>query len=448
MGSILNLARKDLMVLFRDRFALFWIFAFPLMFTLFFGAIFGSDGGTSGRMGIVLVDEDGSADSRAFLERLADHDSIAVAREAVPEGQEGPGAPVFGELEAARSAVRKGDRVAYVRVLEGYGASPFAMFEGGEPKIEVGIDPSRSADSGFLQGVLMETLFGGMGERFGDREFLLEQVQLGREEIAAEEGLSGPQKFVLTTFMDSLGTFLEEVDDEVLAEGPFAAGSGQEGGGGFGANLVTTIDVSRERGDVPHSTFEVTFPQAMVWGLMSVALGFAVTFVRERTQGTLLRLQIAPLSAAELFAGKACACFAMCMIVLVFLQAFGAIAMGVRLGPPVHLLLAMVCTSVCFTGLMMTAAVMGKTEQSVAGASWGMMMPFAMIGGGMIPLIAMPPWLVQVSGLSPFKWGILAIEGAIWRGFTLGEMMTPCAVLLGFGLAFFALGTWVFRRMA
>jgi len=39
----------------------------------------------------------------------------------------------------------------------------------------------------------------------------------------------------------------------------------------------------------------------------------------------------------------------------------------------------------------------------------------------------------------------LALEGAIWRGFSFTEMLTPCIVLIGVGLACFALGLRFFR---
>ena len=39
------------------------------------------------------------------------------------------------------------------------------------------------------------------------------------------------------------------------------------------------------------------------------------------------------------------------------------------------------------------------------------------------------------------------MEGAIWRGFELVDMLQPCAILLGTGTLFFALGVWIFRRM-
>ena len=59
-------------------------------------------------------------------------------------------------------------------------------------------------------------------------------------------------------------------------------------------------------------------------------------------------------------------------------------------------------------------ATLGRTPQAVAGFSSGILMPLAMIGGGMIPLMAMPPWMLRVSDLSPVKWGIYALEGAIF----------------------------------
>ena len=34
----------------------------------------------------------------------------------------------------------------------------------------------------------------------------------------------------------------------------------------------------------------------------------------------------------------------------------------------------------------------------------------------------------------------MAYEGAIWRGFTLNEMLLPCAVLVAIGVLAFTLG--------
>ena len=60
----------------------------------------------------------------------------------------------------------------------------------------------------------------------------------------------------------------------------------------------------------------------------------------------------------------------------------------------------------------------------------------------------MPPWLLAVSSLSPMKWAILAYEGAIWRDFTLADMLLQCAILLAVGAVTFGVGARVLGRLA
>ena len=55
-------------------------------------------------------------------------------------------------------------------------------------------------------------------------------------------------------------------------------------------------------------------------------------------------------------------------------------------------------------------------------------MPMTMLGGGMIPQFVMPPWMLTVGNISPVKWAILGLEGAMWRNFTL----TRCCCRAGF----------------
>jgi ABC-2 type transport system permease protein len=46
------------------------------------------------------------------------------------------------------------------------------------------------------------------------------------------------------------------------------------------------------------------------------------------------------------------------------------------------------------------------------------------------------------------KWSILALEGSIWRGFTLADMLLPCGILLGTGAVCLALGGKLLARAA
>ncbi|MBU0717617.1 MAG: ABC transporter permease, partial [Planctomycetes bacterium] len=78
------------------------------------------------------------------------------------------------------------------------------------------------------------------------------------------------------------------------------------------------------------------------------------------------------------------------------------------------------------------------------GIGWAVLLIMAMLGGGMVPLIVMPGWMQTLSHVSPVKWAIVAMEGAIWRNFTLPEMLFPCGILLGVGVVCFAIGVRTF----
>jgi ABC-2 type transport system permease protein len=69
-----------------------------------------------------------------------------------------------------------------------------------------------------------------------------------------------------------------------------------------------------------------------------------------------------------------------------------------------------------------------------------------MTGGGMLPVIFMPKWLLTISHFSPVKWSILAIEGGIWRDFTLSELALPAGILVGIGLVCYIIGVSILSR--
>jgi len=108
--------------------------------------------------------------------------------------------------------------------------------------------------------------------------------------------------------------------------------------------------------------------------------------------------------------------------------------------------MGIVSMALCVVGIMMLMSVIGRTEEAVAGASWGANVVMAMFGGGMIPLAFMPTFMKTLSNFSPMKWGVLALEGAIWRGFSFTEMLYPCAILIAVGAVGITGGVIVLNR--
>jgi ABC-2 type transport system permease protein len=277
-------------------------------------------------------------------------------------------------------------------------------------------------------------------------------VNKSRKEIESSAQISPVMRRVLMTMMSSLDTFMKSMADAQTAEAATGGGSKAKMPE-FQMARIEKLDVTREipKGSTEslvrrvRSKWDISFPQAMMWGVLACAAGFAITLVRERKQGTLMRLQVAPVTRTQVLAGKATACFLAVLGVIVVMLALG-IWLGMRPRNFAWLLLAAVSIAFCFVGIMMLMSVIGKTEESVSGAAWSANMLMAMFGGGMVPLLFMPGFMKVLSNFSPVKWSILALEGSIWRGFTLGEMMLPCAVLIGVGGVCLAIGTRILSR--
>ncbi|MFG0252430.1 MAG: ABC transporter permease, partial [Phycisphaerales bacterium JB038] len=403
----------------------FWVLGFPLVYGLFFGAIFsfGGDGGTAA-MNIAVIDEDQSTESAAFVAKLDESDALNVNQERTA-------------AEAA-NAVRRGEIVASVQVREGYGGNLGFLFGGGgESSLVVHVDPARKAEAGYLQGMIMEAMFMSMRDRLMDQEWSQAQIRGQLEQIRESDDIDPLQKTILLGFMNSLDTFLGEFDPSLYNEGLDLDP----------ANSIEFVDEERvEDESAPRQSFEITFPQAILWGILGCTSGFAITIVKERREGTFLRLRVSPLSRAHILAGKGLACFLGVAAVILLLLAIGKLAFGLRLGPPDKLALAILCVGACFVGMMMLMSVLGKTDEGVAGAGWGAFIIMAMLGGGMIPVFFMRGWLATLSQISPVRWAIYALEGATWRNFSYAEMAQPCLLLVAVGAVCYVLGAVIFSR--
>jgi ABC-2 type transport system permease protein len=429
MTAILNLALKDLKILIRDRGGLFFVLAFPLIYALFFGAIF-SGGGGQGVMRISVIDQDGSETSKAFMQRLGKSPSLKLEQHS---------------LNDSKALVRQGKLVAYCVLPSALGDSSFFTSSTNRPKILVGIDPSRKPEKGFLQGLLAEAWFAGFQETFSDTKKMRSEVDRSLKQAIGAKGLSLPTKTRLKDMLLSMDHFYAALEQEEQSNGKGEGASSKKAMGTMGPEFVFQ-GVGQRRAH-PTSAFEVSFPSSILWGIIACVSAFALSIVKERVRGTFLRLEVAPISRGSILVGKALACFLAAAAVCSLLLLFGHFIFGVRIQEPLKLAAGIIATAFGFSGIMMFVASLGKTEQSVSGASWAILLIFMMLGGGMVPLIAMPSWMASLSDLSPVKWGILSLEGAIWRSFSWGELVPSLGILLGVGVFGLLLGTFLQSRV-
>jgi len=420
MNAVLALALKDLRLLARNRAALFFALVWPLIVAVLFGVVFGGGGGATGKPRVAVVDLDRSAGSAEFASGIGGIKELEV--DALDE------AP-------ARDLVRQGKRVAAIVIPKGYGEASKRVFHGEAPKVDLLIDPSRKAEQAMVSGMLQQIA----GERFGkqltDPAQSKEWIATARADLAQE-----PEEQ-----RASVGDFLTSLE-RMQAQQPAPAPEGStSGAGGWRPLTVTTTAVTRANAGPP-SGFAITFPQGLLWALVGCLMSFAASMVSERTSGTYLRLRASPMSALELLLGKGLACFLAMLTLATLLLGLAFAVFGVRTPTPGLLLAAVLMSAFAFTGIMMLIASVGKTVQAVSGAGWALMMPLMLLGGGMMPTFVMPAWMQSVGVVSPVRWAIRSVEGALWRGFSLDEMAPGLGVLAAVGTLALAAGVWRFRR--
>lgn len=432
MRSIVAIALKDLRLLWRDKMSMFWVLFFPLLMAVFFGSVF-SGMARKSPLTIALVDEDQTPGSQQFIERLHQSSAIKVrtrsGEEVEADDEATPEQLAPFTLAEAQRLVSDGQVAGYVRLEGGFGQS--VGFMPNASKIELGIDPSRRVEAGILQGLVLENTLGAFRDLFKDPDRAHEQLDQAREQVEDMEGVGWKGVAAMKRFFRNLDEFIAALHEE---------------GDPNKLPLATTFRTVEVRRQGPSSGYEISFPQSISWGIYGCLGVFAISLVQEQTQGTYLRLRVSPLSRAQILAGKGFACWLACCLVSVLLIAFGWAVFDVAVVDPIGLTLAVTSSSACFVGVMMFGATLGKTERAVGGAMWAINMPLAMLGGSMVPLVAMPPWMQMASDFSPVKWMIQAFEGAIWRGYTIDQMLERSAILLVIGACFYLVGLTIFIR--
>lgn len=422
MNTFIAMIKKDFQLLMTDKVTLFFTFIFPLLFAGLFGNMMGSSAGSK-KISIAVVQQDNSTAATQFAEVLANAKELKVK---------------LLSLEAASDAVRKGDLVAYLVLPEGFGQKYQQVFSGKTPEVIIGVDPKRTAEAGLLEGVLMKYGAERFKTTFGSVDVMRSNIKESTTSIQADPNIPDEWRQLLTEYLPKI--------DALLERNPPGSNAASEFGGFVPLKIVQESVQRQSKG--PSNSQAVFFPQAMLWAILGCIMGFGTSLVQENSKGTMMRMQVAPISPLSILFGKSLTCAVTIMMVIGFLVVIGMNVFGMPMQSFALLALALFAIAICFSGLMMMLAAIAKTEQALNGMGWAVLMIFAMVGGAMLPLFLMPEWLQQASHVSPVKWGILALEGAIWRDFSLREMLLPCTVLLGIGLVSYAVGLNRFKRFS
>lgn len=192
------------------------------------------------------------------------------------------------------------------------------------------------------------------------------------------------------------------------------------------------------------------------WTLLAMfflAIPLSVTLIKERAQGSLLRLRSMPVPGWVLLGGKIAPYLVINQLQLLLILAVGVWGLPLLGGDqltlgdaPEAIALVSVSASLAAIGFALLIATFARTPEQATTFSATTILILAALGGIMVPKIVMPPVMQQFAELTPFSWGLdgfldIFIRGGDWRA-----AWPEAARLLVFGAVCFTLALLRFGR--
>lgn len=402
---MIDLALKDLLQIVRDKKSAFFLVIMPILFTLFFGFIFGSGAGDDPRLPVGFADRDPAGVLSASLRSLLE--ASDAIRPILLEGD---------EAEKAADSVRDGDLAAAVILPAGFSEQALA---GEDPRLTVIVDQDTPAG---------QTAFNAVQAAVTRLLGAVQTAQVSAETFEAKEGFES--EVVRQSYLNEALALASEAWRQppltVTVEQVGAPTEGEEKGA---SNPFTQSSPGM-------------IVQFVVFGLNTSAM----LLVLERKSRTLQRMLTTPITRAEVIAGHVLAMFLVVLLQQALLVAVGQLAFGVDyMRQPLAILLVMVTLALWVASLGLLIGVVSTGEEQVVMFSMIAMFVFSGLGGAWFPLDVTGKAFATIGHLTPTAWAMDGFQNIVLRAQDLGSVLLPAGILLVYAIAFFGLAVWRFK---
>ena len=410
--NALNIALKDLQILFKDRGAVVQLFLLPLLFIVVFsGALAAIGGGEDEDTRILLpvVDLDGGEAAQTLLDGIDAAGGVRVERYAQEEAK----------------ALLEESKLARVLTI----AADFTAGIADNRRVTLRLVNHPDADPQETEAVRL--VVEGVA-----RDMSLEGQILASLQQMGDMQANAPQQFQVFTVertMAQARSQFERSRTQPLVE------------------LVQTVPGQEgEREEMPDA-IQLAVPGFTVLFVFLTAQTTARSVYDEKKIGSFRRLLAAPMSKASLLAGKMIPNFIAGLIQTAVIFAFGIIGMRLLgLTPmtlsdaPLAVVLIAVLVALCSSAFGILIAAIARTENQIGGLSSVFLWVMGILGGCFIPLFILENFLGPLPKIVPHYWANRAFNDLLVRGLGLADVTTEMAVLLAFTALFFIIGLWRF----
>ena len=182
-------------------------------------------------------------------------------------------------------------------------------------------------------------------------------------------------------------------------------------------------------------------PAWTMFAMFFILYPLAGNFIKEREEGSMLRLRLISGSQFPVITGKFSFYFLVCLVQFVMMVAVGIFVMPllglsklVLGGNAVLILLTACCVAMAATGYGVLIAVYFRTAQQALSFGSVSVVILSAIGGIWVPIYVMPEILQQLSRFSPMSWGLESFNDLFLRQASIHTILPNILRLAGFAM--------------
>lgn len=433
---ILTIVQTSFRALRRDRGAFLMSFILPIGFFTIFGFVFGGmKTSETPRVTVLVVDQDGSATSRALVRALEREPSLeAITR---PKATKEQPTPADYTAATAEAAVRDGDASTALLIPAGFGENPISFGPGGSrPQFTILHDPSDPVGAQVVAGMLQKTVMMSLPSTM---------AEAGSRDFASWIGGLTPQQ--QKQMQDGLARLrkLEQDRDAQQAAGGQAAADSQASDGFSGFVAVDVRDVVGQKKRSPMISYYAAGVGVMF--LLFTASAAGGSLLDESDSGALDRVLSARVSMTTLLAGKMLWCTLLAVVQLIIMFLWAALVFHLDLFTHIPGFLVMtVCTAFAVASFGMLLASVTKTRGQLGAFSTLIILTMSALGGSMFPKFLMSNAMLLAGRFTFNSWAISGYTKVFWRDQPIRALGPEIAVLLLSGVALFLAARWFARK--
>lgn len=192
---------------------------------------------------------------------------------------------------------------------------------------------------------------------------------------------------------------------------------------------------------IPNSA-QHNVPAWTLFAIFFIIVPLGINLVKEKNQGTFVRLRTNPVSYATVLGGKTIVYLVVCLIqftlmLLVGIYLFPAIGLpGIEVWAKLPMLyIVAFFAGMAAIGLGLLLGTIAKTQEQAAPFGSTLVVILAALGGVWVPVFVMPKFMQVISKISPMNWGLEAFYDVFLRNVGFVKILPEILLLLLFFLA-------------